>query len=111
MASRFNMSKAPEKAEEPKPILIPVKSSTLDAIGYDREKEELTIAFKGGSQYLYTKVPAKTFDTLMTPPEGSSHGKFFHSNIKGKFDFVKIKQGIKKEKKAGAINDNNNNSI
>jgi hypothetical protein len=81
---------------EPKPALKKVISSTLEAYGgWTPEKEQLIVEFKGGSQYLYHKVPVQTFDGL---EKAESKGKFFHANIKGKFEFVKIKQGIKKEK-------------
>ena len=82
---------------EKKSVLKKVKSSSLEAYGgYDPKVQDLTIEFKGGSQYLYKKVPVMTFDGL----EGAeSKGKFFYANIKGKFETVKIKQGIQKEKK------------
>jgi hypothetical protein len=81
---------------EVKPELTKVVSSTLAAVGYDKPKEHLIVEFKGGSQYLYKKVPQQTFDALMS---AVSHGKYFHANVKNIFEFVKIKQGIKKEKK------------
>lgn len=72
----------------------PVESSDLKAVKYDDKKEELTIEFKGGSQYLYLKVPVKTFDGLMA---SESKGKFFHASIKRQFETVKIKSAPKKE--------------
>jgi len=71
-----------------------VESSNLNAVKYDKEKEELTVEFKGGSQYLYLKVPVHTFDSFIV---AESKGKFFHKEIKGKFENVKIKSAPKKE--------------
>lgn len=93
---KFNRPKPVVPKVEPWRILTPVKSSTLQAIGFYEAKEELVVEFKGGAQYLYKKVPKPTFDSLMN---AESHGKFFHSTIKGKHEFVKIKQGIPKAKK------------
>lgn len=82
---------------EKKPNLKKVISSNIEAYGgWTPAKQELTIEFKGGSQYLFQKVPVQTFDAL---EKAESKGKFFHANIKDKFESVKIKQGIKKEKK------------
>jgi hypothetical protein len=91
------------KKEEPKSELKKVVSSTIEAYGgWNEKNQKLIVEFKGGSQYLYNKIPVQTFDGL---EKAESKGKFFHANIKGKFEFVKIKRGEKKEKKPEIVKD------
>ncbi|KAF3299352.1 KTSC domain-containing protein [Carnobacterium sp. PL12RED10] len=61
--------------------LIPVHSSNLQAVGYNPEKLELIIAFKGNRVYKYTGVPDFIFSNLMnSPSKGSYHHKFIKNN-------------------------------
>ena len=76
---------------------ITLDSSTLDAIElYEPGTQILVIGFKGGAQYRYEKIPKEVFDAFMESP---SKGKFYHANIKGKFEFVKIKHADPKPEK------------
>ena len=61
--------------------LVPVESSNLDAIGYNRLTKVLYIKFKGGRIYKYYGVEHQTYHALMSPRDGS-HGKAFHRLIK-----------------------------
>ncbi|MBP7831024.1 MAG: KTSC domain-containing protein [Kiritimatiellae bacterium] len=63
-----------------------VDSSTIDKIGYDAASQVLTITFDNGETYNYKKVPEKTYKALM---KAKSKGKYFHKNIKDKFESEK----------------------
>lgn len=67
------------------PELTPVKSSNVDAIGHDGQK--LFVRFKGkGTVYSYTGVTQAMHDEMKAH---ESPGGYFHSKIKGNFDFEK----------------------
>lgn len=44
--------------------LKPVKSSNVEAIGYDPETETVRVRFKGGATYRYAEVPAELFESI-----------------------------------------------
>jgi hypothetical protein len=67
--------------------LKPVKSSNIDAIGYEEASETLFVRFKGGGTYKYTLVPRKTFDAL---EKAGSKGAFFNQVIKDRFKAIRI---------------------
>lgn len=70
------------------PVMHPVESSNLEAVGYDEEEEILYIAFRPKRNtprtlYRYFNVPGQTFsDLLNTNAAGGSVGKYFHRNIR-----------------------------
>ena len=64
-----------------------VKSSNIEAIGYDPDKSELRIDF-GTAIYSYECVPPEIYHSMM---KAGSVGKFFFAKIKGKFVFKKLK--------------------
>lgn len=64
--------------------MIPVESSLIKAIGYDKETEKLTVEFKRGGQYSYYGVSPETYDNFR---QAESIGKFFLMEIKGLFPF------------------------
>ena len=66
----------------------PVDSSNLASVGYDAKKKILEIEFNHGGVYQYFDVPKDVFDELM---DADSHGKYFVHNIKGEYEYVKIK--------------------
>lgn len=69
--------------------LKPIKSSNLEAIGHDEEKNELHVEFHGGSVYAYDGVSKELYDKLMN---AESKGAFFHKEIrKGGYKFRRIK--------------------
>jgi hypothetical protein len=68
--------------------LKPVKSSNTEAVGYDEEKQELQIQFKGGGLYAYDSVPAFEHRDLI---DARSIGSHFHQKIKDKFATRKLK--------------------
>lgn len=60
----------------------PVKSSNLEAIGYDEATRVLSIKFKSGGTFKYAGVPPSVHEEFM---KADSHGKFFHKHIRNKF--------------------------
>ena len=56
-----------------------VKSSQINAIGYDPGSNTLAIRFKGGTTYHYANVPADMFVNMLC---AESIGNFFSTNIK-----------------------------
>lgn len=74
-----------KKYEKPKEI--PVESSHLQTVVFNKDTGEMKIKFKTGETYSYTNVPQKDFDKLV---KAKSHGKFLHKNIKGKYSYNKI---------------------
>ncbi len=69
----------------------PVLSASLDSQNlseaeYDPFMRVLTLRFKKGGVYEYIDVDKSVFEELQ---EASSAGRYFHSSIKGKFEFLK----------------------
>lgn len=46
----------------------PVTSSNIAAVGYDAERRELRVRFRGGSEYAYADVPADVAAALVDAP-------------------------------------------
>ena len=65
---------------------IPVSSSDLSQVGYDKSKSELTIIFKSGGVYTYLNVPESVYTGLLG---ADSQGKYFHAYIKDSYTFRK----------------------
>lgn len=65
--------------------LTPVSSSNLRAVGYDPDREELTIQFHDSGVYTYINVPKHIYDGLMS---ASSKGSYHHQYVK-KYRFRK----------------------
>lgn len=68
--------------------MVPVTSSQLSYIGYDKDSNTLYITFKNGSVYEYTDVPITVYNELMG---AASVGKYFASNIKNNYRNSRIK--------------------
>lgn len=64
--------------------MIPVASSQIKSVGYT--SDTLYIEFNKGTVYSYDKVPETIFEALKA---AESVGKYFGSEIKGKFDYAK----------------------
>ncbi len=65
----------------------PVSSSNISSIGYDSNSQTLEIEFNTGGIYQYYGVNQDLFNGLMS---ASSHGSFFHENIRGKYGDTKV---------------------
>jgi hypothetical protein len=59
-----------------------VVSSNLRSIGYESTSATLEVSFKNGRRYQYSGVPAEVHQEFMT---ASSHGKYFHTNIRDRY--------------------------
>jgi len=68
-------------------------SSNLSKAEYDPSMEVLILHFRKGGIYEYIEVGRKVYDGLT---EAKSAGRYFHTDIKGKFEFLKR---VPKEKK------------
>lgn len=68
-------------------IRQPVSSSNLRSVGYDPTTRALEIEFNSGAIYRYDGVPANVHAGLMS---ASSHGSYFHENIKGRYPYRRI---------------------
>ena len=65
----------------------PVESSNLNSVGYEPDTKTLEIEFHDGGIYQYFDVPEHIHADLMS---ASSHGKYFHANIRKNFRYEKI---------------------
>lgn len=65
-----------------------VDSSLLKEVSYDPFLGVMTVHFKNGGVYEYLEVPEATYEELLQAP---SVGKYFHINIKNKFQFLRRK--------------------
>ena len=63
---------------------IDVKSSTIKAIGYDKERNILGVQFISGGIYSFEDVEPEIFEEFKI---AESKGKFFAAKIKGKYDY------------------------
>ena len=66
-----------------------LKSSNLKGARYNAKKKILDIEFQKSGKYAYHEVPEEVFDNLCN---AESPGKFFFSNIKGKFKHVNLNE-------------------
>lgn len=66
--------------------MVPVESSNIKEIGYDTEKKELHVHFKGGAGYIYKEVSHLIYNRLMC---AGSVGGFLAKEIKPKYKFEK----------------------
>ena len=69
--------------------LIDVVSSNIKQIGYDEETKTLGIVFNNDTLYHYSNVEKEEFEGLR---DADSVGKYFHSNIKGFYDYENMGQ-------------------
>lgn len=65
----------------------PVSSSHLSRVRYDEKSRTLEVEFQDGQHYQYFDVPRRTYDGLM---RASSHGKYFHENIRESFRYTRL---------------------
>jgi len=60
-------------------LMKEIKSSNLEAIGYDKELKILYIKFKSGGLYSYYPVERRTIKKM---EESESRGRFFHEHVR-----------------------------
>jgi len=63
---------------------VKIHSSMIDSLWYSPKHRRLTVRFNNQSTYEYAGVRADTYDQLI---QSGSKGKFFHRNIRGKYDY------------------------
>ena len=62
-------------------------SSNIDGVHYDPQSQVMTVEFTNKSRHEYTGVPDDVHEDFLN---ADSAGRFFHSNIKGKYKSTKI---------------------
>ena len=72
-----------------------VKSSSVDAVGYDKKSKTLRIWFHEGSAYDYYNVPKTKFEAIFKVP---SIGAFVNQEIKGFYDYSLANSKVKIQK-------------
>jgi hypothetical protein len=65
---------------------VPVDSSSIDSIGY--EKNILEVGFRNGGVYQYFDVPEETLIMLL---QADSKGRFFNQNVRGRYASKRLK--------------------
>ncbi|MFK0189741.1 KTSC domain-containing protein [Kitasatospora sp. NPDC090308] len=65
----------------------PVQSTNVLSVGYDDRSSTLQIAFRSGSLYEYTRVPAQVHTALLA---AASKGGFVARYIKGRYPTRKL---------------------
>ena len=70
---------------------IPMKSSNIACIAYDRWKRQLYVQFHTGQIYTYYNVPSDDVEGLMT---ADSVGQYFAKFIKDSYDYVKLSKEV-----------------
>ena len=68
---------------------VPVNSTNILTIGYDRESLMLEIEFKTKRVYRYSNVPPHIYSGLM---KATSHGKYFQDYINNVFTHVELRK-------------------
>jgi hypothetical protein len=66
---------------------IPVDSSNMAGVSFDKETHILQVDFDSGSRYWYHGVESDKFKTLL---EAESKGKFFASEIKPNYPYERV---------------------
>lgn len=59
--------------------LTPVKSSNIEAVGYDAGAREMHVRFRGGATYRYRDVAPELHQALIG---AESVGKHFHAHVR-----------------------------
>ncbi len=62
-------------------------STNISGVGYDQPTQTLAVRFSNGRVYHYSEVTPKVYEDFNG---AESKGKFFFSQIRGKFDFKEI---------------------
>lgn len=70
-----------------------VTSSNIAQVGYRESDQTLRVSFKSGGTYDYPGVSMERAKEFMT---SNSIGKYYHTNIKGKYEGVKLEPATEK---------------
>jgi hypothetical protein len=63
--------------------MIHVRSTAINAVGYDKTTQRMSITFKQGHAYNFCRVPENVFLGLLS---ASSKGRYYDEFIKDKYD-------------------------
>ncbi len=85
----------PEEESPDRPEWIPLSSSDLAAVWYDRQTREMRLRFRharldGVDTYSYQGVSEVVYNMLLS---AGSHGVYFHRNIKNQYAAVPLPGG------------------
>ena len=69
------------------PRLLPVESSSIEAVGYDPASKRLYVRFRSAYTYVYDEVAKAVFDDLLA---ADSKGRFLNQEIKGAYDYRRL---------------------
>jgi len=69
------------------PEMIPVSSSNVESVGYDKDTETVFVSFLNGSMYIYKGVSEYEFDNLR---DSQSVGSYLHRNFKNVYPYERI---------------------
>lgn len=68
----------------------PVKSSNIEAVGYDKASNTMAVQFKGGQLYHLNPIPIKTYQSFIA---SESLGKYYNECFKANKELIITKQG------------------
>ena len=66
---------------------IPIDSTSLASVGYDRASRTLEVEFQGGRVYRYFGVPPGRYRALLA---AESAGRFLNTEIKGVYSYAPV---------------------
>lgn len=67
--------------------MVPVSSSNLEEVGFDRKSKTLRIKFHDSRTYYdFQNVPSRVYDALM---KSKSKGEYFRDEIQPRYNFKK----------------------
>lgn len=66
---------------------VPVSSSNIESVGYDKDTKTLEVAFHSGSVYQYLNVEPEIYSNMLT---ASSVGKYFNESVKDVYGYTKL---------------------
>jgi hypothetical protein len=67
--------------------IIPVTSSNIKGIGYDKSSSTLFVVFHSGGTYQYFNVPEHLYLAFIN---ADSKGKFLHQHVKYQYRYQKV---------------------
>lgn len=70
------------------PVLVPVSSSNVSAVGYEQSARKLFVEFNDGSLYEYSNVSAQTHQSMMT---SSSKGRFVRQELVDRYPYTRLR--------------------
>jgi hypothetical protein len=72
---------------------IPINSSMLNAIAYDRKTQTLVAEFNNGVIWAYYEIPSDDYENLLQENKSGSVGRYMHHFILGSFTGQKFWHG------------------